>query len=911
MISDWIKRGKLKWQSAMCIMCIGSAWLNVPATAQAVLRGIVKDSEGKYLPLVSVQGLEILENDTLIRAYALTDKAGKFELKFQKAGKYLLRVKALGYDDSTQWSKPPDSMSVYHFTLKSAPIPLKEVRIRRLVPIKSNDDTTQYNAQVFADGTEKNVEDLLRKLPGIQVSNNGKITAFGKSVSKVMIEGEDLFSKNYQIITRSLSAQSLEQIQVIENYSDNHLLKGIDKSNKVAINLKVRPNLSIRPFGNATGEAGYKNRYSVNAVGVSLIKKFKAAIVTNANNTGFNPVEANEYELMGDTDAKLSADSKSNLLASIPLSMVNVPDVEAKRVVFNKAKMVGLAGTYTLNKRLKLRGFTYGYRDGLNLYSGHFAQYQFEGNNISFLDSSLQKKLPKLWANQLRIEYQINEKSNIRYTFNHKKSYIYNDIMLNTQNVQLSERITVVGLDHTEGSVHEINYVNRFNEKNAFLVEGILYLNRIGRKTTSNSARYASFFDVERVFRLFHQDIFQGQQEAKMSATWKNTNPVGVLSIAASYSENQSSVRTGAFLGDGSQKLNIGEKFSNNLRYGVPTFEANFQQTARWRMFSMVLGGRFQRQNPQITNLSKRDSSFWYTASTFQPTIGLFTRMGNAQKLQIIYNGQRNIPLVEQFLDGYIQTNYRTFSSNTPLFFINKSSNTQITYSNSNWPKLYAIQVSFSFGRSYFVNATAFRYSNLIDFTTQEPIRETLRQWNVSWQIERLISPLLTKIKFDGYIQQSELLNRVNESTLMPNLGQNVNMILYAISAFDGPFNFQLSARLKRNQILNRQDKSLLNRVYVVIPSIILKYQIANGLSIKLIGEQMSWYNKRTKDVTSWVDIEAMYHAKASRWTFTVRGNNLTNSRNLYYTNVTNFALFQSFYTLQPRWASAGVTCSF
>jgi hypothetical protein len=97
--------------------------------------------------------------------------------------------------------------------------------ITRTNPIRLKKDTIEYNAQTFSNGTEKNVEELLKKLPGITVQSDGKIKFGNREVERVMIENDDLFEKGYQTLTQNMPSKPLDKVQVLQNYSKNKLLK--------------------------------------------------------------------------------------------------------------------------------------------------------------------------------------------------------------------------------------------------------------------------------------------------------------------------------------------------------------------------------------------------------------------------------------------------------------------------------------------------------------------------------------------------------------------------------------------------------------------------------------------------------------------------------------------------------------
>jgi hypothetical protein len=889
-------------------LCILAFW---HVQAQVRVSGRVEGIDKKPLALVNILAYQIENKDTTLTKYAISDAKGLFSLSLPKNQKHLIKAKALGYADGSLLVSPKDSVVFHTFTLLPKAIELREVVVKS-PPVRANNDTTTFKAKAFIDGSERNVEDLLRKLPGVRVAENGKITVHGKAVDKVMIEGEDLFSKNYQIITRSLAAGALDKVEAIDNYSENPLLKGIEKSNKMVLNLSVRPDLKIRPFGNVGGDVGYKNKYGLNTTLLTLLGKLKGGIVGNMNNTGHDPISASEYELNAEDDIQGFSTIQSNLLASIPLTMVSVPDLEPRRVTFNSAKLIGATATYKLSQKLKLKGFSYLYNDRLQLESGNRTQYFFEGKNVQFRDSSLQTRSPKLWTNQLKAEYNLDAKTNLKYTFTHRGSEISNTIFFDTQNLQLSEKIPINGQDVIEVANHRLNAVRRIDDKNALIADVSYLSSSLSRLNSSQSQRYAAYFKINKAFQTARQSIDQNQQELKMTLRWKNVNKWGNLSVGLGYLHKEDHTASDfSIKADNNQMYRPTTGFKNDIEYQNDIVLLDAQQTFQVGVFRWNVGGTAQWTNAILKNAIQKNTDFTTSKFILQPTLGLSATLGEHSRLTALYYNQQLLPSTEQFTTNYIQSSYRDFQKNAGVFYVSKNNNWLLSYNNTDWTRLYAINVGVSYNRSHFYNSYEFGFSDLLNFSTNRPIETTLNQVSANWQLDRLISPLSTKIRLEGNIGQSEILNRVNGSNLLPNNAQHLDNKIYLISAFDGFFNFQASARYSLSRVVqkNAVENSLQTTLFV--PNLTLRLRPMSGFSIKISAEQLNWYNVNSHDVTNLLDIDLLYHATNSPFTFSMSGNNLLDTKYIFYTNVSVYSNVQNKYALQPRWVLASMSMSF
>ncbi len=881
------------------------------AQAQVSIGGVVQTAENKPLASVNILAYQLEGKDTTLTKYTITDIQGQFRLNLPKNQYHLIKAKTLGYADGLLMVLPKDSMVFYTFTLLPKAIELREVVVKS-PPVRANIDTTTFKAKAFMDGSERNVEDLLRKLPGVRVAENGKITVHGKAVDKVMIEGEDLFSKNYQIITRSLAAGTLDKVEAIDNYSENPLLKGIEKSNKIVLNLTVRPDLKVRPFGNVGGDVGYKNKYNLNTTALTLLGRLKAGIVGNMNNIGHDPIAASEYELSADDDIQGFSTIQSNLLASIPLAMVSIPDLEARRVTLNNAKLIGATATYKLSKKLKLKGFSYFYNDRLQLESGSQTQYFFGGKTVQFRDSSVQTRSPKLWTNQLKAEYNIDAKTNLKYTFTHRGSEIGNNVLFDTQNLQLSEKIPINGQDAIEVANHRINAVRRIDDNNALIADVSYLSSSLSRLNSTQSQRYASYFKINKTFQTARQSIDQNQQEFKTTLRWKNVNKWGNLSMGMGYlhktdrTNSDFSVKT-----DNNQIYRPTTGFKNGVDYQNDIVLVDVQQTFKTGVFRWNVGGTAQWTNAILKNTVQKNADFSISKFILQPSLGLSATLDAHQRITALYYNQQILPSTDQFTTNFVQSNYRNFQKNAGVFFVSQNNNWLLSYNNTDWTRLYAINVGVSYNRSYFYNSYEFGFSDLLDFGTNRPIETTLNQVSANWQLDRLILPLSTKIRLEGNIGQSEILNRVNGSNLLPNNAQSLDNKLYFISAFDGFFNFQASLRYSLNRVVQPNTAENSSQTTLVIPNFTIRLRPMTGFSIKVSGEQLNWYNTNSHDVTNLLDVDMLYHTNNSPFTFSMSGNNLLDTKYIFFTNVSNYSNSQNKYALQPRWITASISVSF
>lgn len=252
-------------------------------------------------------------------AFAQTDEAGRFSMVLPEAYSTLvLHARYLGYEEKSLPLRPVREILVYLIPAKNV---LSEVVVRQArPPITQQSDTTTYDVKAFTDSTEYNVEDVLKKLPGIQVHTDGQISVNGKNVEKVLIEGSDMFGRKYTLGTRNIRAGYLDKVEIIDHYQENPVLKPVNTSDAVVLNLKLKAdkknilNGTFHAGAGAGTDGDPKGKAHLNVFSIS--KRLKSILLSSSGNvanvTGWEELEST-YGTDGTTDIKASVFQKPDL----------------------------------------------------------------------------------------------------------------------------------------------------------------------------------------------------------------------------------------------------------------------------------------------------------------------------------------------------------------------------------------------------------------------------------------------------------------------------------------------------------------------------------------------------------------------------------------------------------------------
>jgi len=281
---------------------------SLTARTQTLVTGSVSDTSQKKAIVNAVIAL-LTPGDSILYRFARTDANGNYSFKNVKAGNYILMTTHPYFADYL------DDIEVKGASLKIPPIAvtsksklLQEVIVKSGKPIQVRGDTTIYTADSFKVGPNANVEELLKKLPGIQVDKNGKITAMGEQVTKVLVDGEEFFGEDPGMAVKNLRADAVKEVQVFDKKSEQAEFTGIDdgKTQKT-INLKLKEDKKKGYFGKVDLAGGLVNRiddrYNSNLMLSSFRGKRKLTgflLTGNTGQDGLNWEDNNKFGLESD-----------------------------------------------------------------------------------------------------------------------------------------------------------------------------------------------------------------------------------------------------------------------------------------------------------------------------------------------------------------------------------------------------------------------------------------------------------------------------------------------------------------------------------------------------------------------------------------------------------------------------------
>ena len=280
---------------------------SVPSFSQTVtVSGSVNDPYEKK-PVQNAVIALLTVKDSVLYKFTRSDTNGIYQLKDLKAGNYILMATHPFFADLLDDIVIKDNATLPPIFLLSKAKLLEEVIIKTGSPIKIKGDTTVYTADSFKVSANANVEELLKKLPGIQVDKDGKIKAMGENVEKVLVDGEEFFGDDPGMAVKNLRADAVKEVQVFDKKSDQAEFTGIDDGKRQkTINLKLKEDKKTGYFGKIDIAAGPQNhianRYNDNLLFSSFKGKRKLSAYLLNGNTGQDGLNWQDEQKYGGND---------------------------------------------------------------------------------------------------------------------------------------------------------------------------------------------------------------------------------------------------------------------------------------------------------------------------------------------------------------------------------------------------------------------------------------------------------------------------------------------------------------------------------------------------------------------------------------------------------------------------------
>lgn len=348
------------------------------------IEGVVYSEIEEGLPQCTIL-IKDSQNPNQLLKHSLSNQNGAYSITVNPGvNEFILEFTKWGYESESFRFKTSEisEKTKLDVTLYESIVSLDSVYIQRAPRIRVKEDTVSYRVSAFLDGTEQKVEDLLRKLPGVQVEADGQVKYKGKYIEKLLLEGDDLFDLNYAIGTKNMNVGIMDQVQAIENYSENSLLSGIEHSDKVALNLKLKKNI-FDFSGNPSFAYGIENRHQTDSNTLMISRRNK-----NFSNIPYNNIGENysPFDFFSNNSFSINRMSQSAMAPRLIADNTFSNRLDNARSTINDNWFGSINHIFKLSNRVNARFIFAYFQDKLNINQNNTSNYIFDDGE--FLSTS-------------------------------------------------------------------------------------------------------------------------------------------------------------------------------------------------------------------------------------------------------------------------------------------------------------------------------------------------------------------------------------------------------------------------------------------------------------------------------------------------------------------------------------------
>ncbi len=883
--------------------------------------GIITESGKAPLEMANIMAVNLATK--AMDAYAITNNKGKFLLNLKPNTNYTIKLSYIGMKNKEFAVTTKTENIIQNIAMEIGGIELDGVEIVREMPVSIKGDTIVYNADSFKTGTEKKLEDVLKKLPGVEVNADGEVQVEGKTVQKLMVEGKDFFDGDTKLGVKNIPADAIDKIQVLRNYNEIGQLKGLENNEEsVAMNIKLKDGKKNFWFGDMTAGGGTRennnttklDRYIVNPKAFYYSPKYSINVISNFNNIGELPLTIQDYfKMTGGFRGMMKKGGSSFNVASNDLGISALRNNSAKSI---ETKFGATNFSYTPIKTWTLSGFAV----------ISYSNTQIENNSqVTRLDSNMQintNETPVQQTNYGLLKLSSTYKPNTNFQFDYdvlaKKSSQTENSLIDRETIQ--------------NSVPSLDNISTYKKQNPTSVNqnfSIYY-----------TLKEKSVFDLEIQHLYQEEDPFYNANLASKiyigSLAFPNPNlPPNVLGYD-SVNQNRVDLNQSRFVKTNKldSKLDYYYMVTPKSNFNVTLGNTYSYQNFNSYIFQMLDNGvRSDLNNPANNNQVTYNFNDAFVGVHYKMLLGKVTiTPGFSEHLYSMNNNQLNTDVTKNF-NKFLPDVFM-------LYQIKKSETLSYNYSFTN-----SFTDISQLVKGYILNGYSSLFNGNRELENATNQVHSLRYFKYNMfnfenifanaSYSRTTSPVKTAATFIGANQLSTPENNSNfpdqTATGMGSYGRsflknykasasvNVNWSKFynklnggdwsSVESFTQTYSAKASTMFKELPNIEFGYSTTINdynhsKFFTNTPSVTLDYYFLNGFSFVTDYQFYHYFNSDKTIDTHYQFLNASlnYQKKDSKFEYKIAATNLLNTSSLNSNSFNQFSISSSQYIVQPRY---------
>lgn len=848
-------------------------------------------------PLAYANILAIPKSETENVRFASTQDNGTYKLGLSKNQSYEVTVSYLGYKTQTINITSKTQNINKNFLLSEALNKLDVITLNYTPPVIVKKDTITYDVSRFVTGEERKLRDALKKLPGVEVDRVGNVTVQGKKVTKVLVEDKMFFTGDSKLAVNNIPADAVDKIEVLDNYNDVAMLKGLEDNEDMAMNIKLKANKKKFVFGDIEAGAGIEDIYVLHPNIFFYSPKTNVNFIGDLNNQGVKSFSFRDYLEFEGGFGKLMRDASSyfSLFKSDFARYLNNQDYTANTNQFG-----------ALNIRQALNNYT----DLSGYIISSKSKTQTNSNTLNKYLSTTNPFVEDRTVSDNFDNYFTIAKLTLDYRPSYNEDFTYNSFVKVTTNISNGLITTINPSDNN--TINTLTNIKGLNVK-----QHISYSRKLSKKHTATLEATYNFQNdkpitewltnnqiLQGLIPLEDDDIYNIIQTKKSKAHTFNAI-IKDYWVLNNFNHLYTSMGLNAafndFYNEDLQKLSNGAinnfstaNFGNDFGYDfIDTFlglEYKFQIGIA--TFKPMLYYHFYNWNTK-----QFDDKFSNYKALLLPQFTTKIEFSNTEILNFKYKLNASFPDAQRLANNFILNNFNSvFKGNTSL-------ENQLYHSASlNYYKFSLFKnlnihtgVSFNKKIKHFKNITVLNGIN--QFSTPVLFDEPEDNWSVNGSVAKKINKIRYKLKSNfSYSDFFQILN----NSINKNISKSISATISAETFFKNYPNIEIgyTKDYSSYRAFNSMSKFENNRFFIN-----LEYDFLTDFIFKADYSFDNYKNKNSRVNTAFDTANAslFYQNENNPWGFEIQATNLFNIKFKQQNSFNSFLISDSKTFVLPR----------
>ncbi len=849
---------------------------SVFAMSQTDIHGFVKLRSGQGIDFASVIVSSVTSPKTILGS-TFTAANGSFRLNVNSGCDSLI-LKASSMEISPTAITIPNRSGVYDIIVEERVIGLREVVVKAK-KIYAQGDTLNYNVASFLSQSDQSVADVLRKMPGITVSEAGQVSYQGKPIKNFYIEGLDLMKGHYAIATNNIDPHNIATVQVLENHQDIKALQGLRPEEQASINLRLKEGVKgvFNLIATLGGGYGKDAQWNNSAIATYFRRNNQFLVTYKGNNTG----EDLSQELYSfDNDY-----SRTNNISSI--TMPSAPGIDKRFYYFNRSHSATYNNVYRIGKYSEF-GINAAYlndRDNRNSFSSTFNTLPDGSQNIVDEQMTGIARMQKAYGD-------------LTYVNNSEQSYLKEQLKLDWSKTNADSRILAgdedisqLGNTDTYRLLNKFHMTHRNSGSRGFEVYSLLNVEKRPHSLTVSPNLFPDLFASDMLSQSVDYHNVSTENRFAFLSAFKYRNFSLHPTVIVNFNHNSLESR----LSDSRNDLTFGyldAGIGAELVYSIRKLHVSLMLPLKYKWFSLD-----NHRESVVTDKNR---------FRVEPDFRLSYDINTSHHLSVRSALNYMTPSIEALYSSYILTSYRCLSAyDVAGLYEGTTLYNSLSYKFKNILSMSFAGIDLSWQRQSPEVLYGSYYDGLVQRTISQRTSEAGDMFSAKihasqgfdWRRLKIGASVSYSYYDNPLLVQNQVVHYTSNS-IGTNADISVSLFNWLAASWEGNY-YQTASR--------QEGHDPMSWLRTVTNKASLDFTIPGGITLKT--SVYHYYNNFNDGDKSFVLLNAEARYSIKRFSFTLVCDNLLNRRTYLYSSQAALTESRSVYEIRPRSVLLKIRC--